>query len=45
MHSGKIIVHGSARDVVGQALQGGEIFVQRICGEPRCDPDEGIQGS
>lgn len=32
MHNGRVIVHGSARDVLGQALQGGEIFVRGCVG-------------
>ncbi len=32
MHDGRVIVHGSARDVVGQALQGGDIFVRGCVG-------------
>jgi glutamate synthase domain-containing protein 1/glutamate synthase domain-containing protein 3 len=32
MHSGSLIIHGSARDVLGQALQGGTIFVRGSVG-------------
>jgi glutamate synthase domain-containing protein 1/glutamate synthase domain-containing protein 3 len=32
MHSGGVIVHGNARDVLGQALQGGDIFVRGCVG-------------
>ena len=32
MHNGRVIVHGSARDVLGQALQGGDIFVRGCVG-------------
>ena len=28
MHAGRVVIRGDARDVVGQALQGGEIFVR-----------------
>ena len=32
MHDGKVIIHGSSRDVTGQALQGGSIFVRGCVG-------------
>src|SRR5487761_865587 len=32
MHSGRVIIHGNARDVLGQALQGGDIFVRGCVG-------------
>ena len=32
MHSGRVLIHGSARDVVAQALQGGEIFIRGSVG-------------
>jgi glutamate synthase domain-containing protein 3 len=32
MHSGRVLIHGSARDVVAQALQGGEIFIRGSAG-------------
>ncbi|MGH2628280.1 MAG: glutamate synthase [Anaerolineales bacterium] len=35
MHAGRVVVHGDARDVLGQALQGGEIYVRGNVGN-RC---------
>lgn len=32
MHSGKVVIHGSARDVVGQALQGGDVMIRGSVG-------------
>lgn len=32
MHSGRVVIHGSARDVLGQALQGGDLFVKGSVG-------------
>ena len=32
MHNGSIIIHGNARDVIGQAIQGGHIFVRGAVG-------------
>ena len=32
MHAGSVVIHGSARDVAGQTLQGGHIFVRGSVG-------------
>ncbi|MFQ5763098.1 MAG: glutamate synthase, partial [Candidatus Bathyarchaeia archaeon] len=32
MHAGRVVIHGDGRDVLGQALQGGEVFVRGSVG-------------